>query len=52
MHNQHISESFRHWNIPMIDREFDRFELNNDLSGSLHEAQTATFYHGALDLEE
>ena len=39
-------------NISMIDREFYRFELNNDLETNLREAETATFYHDALDSEE
>jgi len=36
----------------MLSREFDHFELNNDLEADLREADTATFYHNALDLEE
>jgi len=47
-----ITEPIYQQNIPMLSREFDRFELNNDLSASLHEADTATFYHDACDLEE
>ena len=39
-------------NIPMIDGEFDRFELNSDLSGSLHNADSATFYHDDCNPEE
>ena len=39
-------------NIPIIDREFDRFELNDDLEANLREAEAATFYHDAFDLEE
>ena len=38
--------------IPMLDMEFDRFELNSDLEESLREADTATFYHDALEFEE
>lgn len=47
-----ITEPVYHQNIPMIDREFDLFELNNDLEAHLREAETANFYHNALDLEE
>jgi len=38
-------------NIPMIDKDFDSFELNNDLKDNVREAETATFYHKTLDLE-
>lgn len=38
--------------IPMIDGEFDRFELNNELEMQLREAETANFYHDALNAEE
>jgi len=47
-----ITEPIYHQHIPMLSREFDRFELNNDLSASLHEADTATFYHDTFDLQE
>jgi hypothetical protein len=39
-------------NIPMIDGEFDRFEMNSDLEMQLREAETANFYHDALNEEE
>jgi len=53
MHTQHIvTELFDYQNIPLIDGEFDRFELNDDLEANLREAGTATFYHDAFDLEE
>ncbi len=39
-------------NIAVLDGEFDYFELNNDLSGSLHEAESATFYHDTFDVQE
>lgn len=38
--------------IPMIDGEFDRFELNSDLEMQLREAEPANFYHDALNNEE
>jgi hypothetical protein len=47
-----ITEPIYQQNIPMIDPAFDRFELNNDLEANLREAETATFYHDALNLEE
>ncbi len=47
-----IAELVYQQNIPMLSREFDQFELNNDLEANLREADTATFYHGTLDLEE
>lgn len=39
-------------NIPLINRGFDRYELNNDLAAILREAETATFYHNALNPAE
>jgi hypothetical protein len=47
-----ISEPSHSENIPMIDGEFDLFELNNDLEIQLREAETANFYHDAFDPEE
>ncbi len=47
-----ITELVTHPHIAMIDGEFDVFELNNDLESNLREAETATFYHDALDVEE
>lgn len=38
--------------IPMVDAEFDRFEINNDFEMVLREAETANFYHDALNEEE
>ena len=38
--------------IPMLDSEFDRFELNYDFESTLRDAETATFYHDACDPEE
>ncbi len=40
------------YGIPVIDGEFDRFEPNDDLESNLREADTATFYHDACDVEE
>jgi hypothetical protein len=39
-------------NVPIIDGEFDRFEINNDLEMQLREAETANFYHDAFNEEE
>ena len=47
-----IAEVIYPHNIPVIDGEFDHFELNDDLETNLREAETATFYHDAFDLEE
>ncbi len=38
--------------IPMIDGEFDHFEVNTDLEMQLREAETANLYHDALNEEE
>jgi hypothetical protein len=38
--------------VPMIDEEFDRFEMNNDFEMVLCEAEPANFYHDALNDEE
>jgi hypothetical protein len=37
--------------FPLIDTDFDRFELNTELEETLREAETANFYHDALDSE-
>lgn len=47
-----ISEPAYLDNIPVIDKEFDRFEVNSDLEIQLREAETANFYHDAIDPEE
>ena len=47
-----IAEFTYQQNIPMLSREFDQFELSHDLEANLREADTATFYHDAPDLEE
>jgi hypothetical protein len=53
MYTQHtIGEPNYCENIPMIDGEFDRFEMNSDLEMQLREAETANFYHDALNEEE
>lgn len=38
--------------VPMIDGEFDLFELNSDFEMHLREAEIATFYHDSLNQEE
>ncbi len=38
--------------VPMIEHEFNRFELNHDLEMQLREAEAANFYHDALNNEE
>ncbi|MDE3016489.1 MAG: hypothetical protein KGI29_06170 [Pseudomonadota bacterium] len=53
MYSQHVITTPAYFaNIPMIDGEFDRFELNNDLEMLLRDTETATFYHDALSPEE
>lgn len=47
-----IREPGEYPNLPVIDREFDRFELNYDLEAKLREAETTAFYHDTLDPEE
>lgn len=34
---------------PIIDGEFDGFDLNYELESDLRETETANFYHGAID---
>ncbi len=38
--------------LPLIDEEFDRFELNTELEETLREAETANFYHDLLNSED
>lgn len=38
--------------FPLIDTEFDVFELNSELEETLREAETANFYHDSLDRED
>ena len=40
-----ITDPASYPNLPVIDKEFDHFEENNDLWSTLHEAETSTFYH-------
>lgn len=47
-----ISEPRDFKNIPLIDGEFDDFELNNDMEMQLREADTANFYHDNFNPEE
>ncbi len=51
-HHQHVIEPAYPPNLSMIDGDFDKFELNLDLEPNLREAETATFYHDALDSME
>ncbi len=37
---------------PMIDTDFDAFEMNSDFGDNLREADAATFYHDAREFEE
>ena len=39
-------------NVPLIDGEFDSFELNSELELQLREVETANFFHDALDIVE
>ena len=38
--------------IPVIDGDFDVFEVNHDLEEQLRESEYATFYHDARDSEQ
>lgn len=51
-HKQHNNEKEYNYISPMLDKEFDDFELNSDLEINLRESDSANFYHDALDLEE
>jgi len=52
--NPHFNaiELFYSQNIPLLDGEFDSFELNDDLDFLLHETENATLYHKSLHLQE
>ncbi len=39
------------YSIPVIDAEFDRFELSHELDASLREVEAAAFYHDGFDPE-
>ncbi len=56
MYSKHITRNFIYADhamvSPMIDGEFDRFNLNTDFEMSLREAEPANFYHDALNEEE
>lgn len=39
-------------NLPLLDGEFDSFELDEELEFILHETQNATLFHKALRLQE
>lgn len=47
----HIAPSLGHL-FPLIDAEFDRFELTTELEETLRDAETANFYHDALNSED
>ena len=38
--------------FPIVDEEFDSFEINNELEMQLREAEPANFYHDSLNNEE
>lgn len=38
--------------FPVVDAEFDRFEINNDFEMVLRAAEPANFYHDSLNEEE
>ncbi len=47
----HYAPTFGH-HFPLIDTEFDRFEINIELEGTLREAAIANFYHDLLNSED
>jgi hypothetical protein len=53
MYTQHtIHEPTYFEAVPMIDGEFDRFEINSDFEMVLREAEPANFYHASLNDNE
>jgi hypothetical protein len=38
--------------LPVMDGDFDDFELNTDMETQLKESEIANFYHNAYDSEE
>ena len=48
-HSSHESNYIQDCRI--VDREFDRFEMDEVIGTSLHEAQTAAFLHDTFDLK-
>lgn len=47
----HNAPSYGH-HFPLIDTEFDVFELNSELEETLREAETSNFYHNSLNRED
>ncbi len=47
----HISPIY-YENFPLIDGEFDSFDLDEELEFILQETQSATLFHKALHLQE
>jgi hypothetical protein len=54
MHTQpvFIHDPIHYQIVPVIDGDFDRFEMNHDFEMVLREAEPANFYHNALNEEE
>lgn len=53
MPQQHlITESTYTYTLPVVDEEFDDFEVIEELAASLRESESANFYHGARDTAE
>lgn len=38
--------------VPMVDSEFDSFDLIYELESDLRETETANFYHDAIDRKD
>ncbi|MCK9993469.1 MAG: hypothetical protein Dbin4_01989 [Alphaproteobacteria bacterium] len=45
-------KSIYYKDFPLIDAEFDSFDLEEELDFILHEMQSATFVHKTLNLRE
>ena len=53
MYTQHTSiERAYYENFPLIDGEFDCFDLDDELEFILLETQSATLFHKSLHLQE
>ncbi len=53
MQPQHSTKNIRYYeSIPILDREFDRFEVNYDLKNQLRTVAAEHFYNDSLNAEE
>jgi hypothetical protein len=53
MQPQNTAKNIRHYeNIPILDREFDLFEINYDLKVQLRTVMSEQFYNDSLSVED